>query len=92
MSSLRRIELPRNGKKKLGRKTDYFKGDSFNDSPLEEYRVVMKESDGLATVKKNPVLSYGGDTVFPCYVYDSTGLLLRVEYPKKKRVKPMKWN
>jgi len=78
--------------KKRGRKTDYFTDNSFNDSPLEEYRVVMRESDKLAKAKKNPVLSYEGVTIFPCYVYDSRGLLLRVEYPKKKRIDPMKWN
>ena len=90
MSSLRKITLPRNGKKR-GRQTDYFMDDSFYDSPNEEYKVVTRELDGLAITKRIPVLSHTGNTIFPCYVYDSKGLLLRVVYPKKKRIASAKW-
>ena len=90
MNNLRRITLPGN-RKKRGRQTDYFTDNSFYDAPLEEYKAVMSENEGMSKMKRVPAISYQGMTVFPCYVYNKHGSLLRVIYPKKKRIESARW-
>ena len=59
----------------------YIDGNDFFDDPNAEYK--CKRSASLSVEVK----SYG-ECVYPCYVYDKEGKLLRIEYPKlrgKKR-------
>ena len=65
---------------------EYFlEGDDYYDSPEDEH--------GYKKHKVNePVVSESGDQIYPCYVYDKDGKLLRIEYPKKsKGIKGKQW-
>lgn len=60
----------------------YLDGNDYFDCPDYEYSCKAKTK---INVKLNATNQY----VFPCYVYDRHGKLLRIEYPKLKSGK--KW-
>ena len=60
----------------------YLDGDHYFDSPKDEHSC-GKEIDAKVG------FSSSGQYVYPCYVYDKHGKLLRIEYPNLKV--PRKW-
>jgi len=66
------------GKKKGGRRV-FLSGEEYYGDPLEEHNVHIKSSNRI------PRFGHGEELrVFPCYVYDKHGELIRVEHPKPK--------
>ena len=61
-------------------------GDSFFDSPVEEYNCLERSK----SKEVNLSVDSSADRIYPCYVYDKDGNLLRVDYPKTRKV-PEKW-
>jgi len=60
----------------------YLEGNDYCDSPKDEYICKQKPVEIL--------IASTGQCVYPCYVYDRDGKLLRVEYPRLKE-KGAKW-
>jgi hypothetical protein len=56
-------------------------GESYFDAPEEEYPAPKNRK------VSEPEDSGQGARVFPCYVYDAKGVLLRIEYPKSRELK-----
>ena len=67
----------------IRRKKVYLDGDEYYDSPLDEHYCKHKRNEDVRFTNEN--------YVYPCYVYDKNGKLLRVEYPKSKEIKGLKW-
>ena len=65
------------------RNRDYLDGDEYFDSPLDEHNCRYKKS--------KEVKFTGGTYVYPCYVYDKNGKLIRIEHPKGQEIKGAKW-
>jgi len=61
---------------------EFIDGNSYNDDPNQEYKSSF-------TQEPSHIYEVTGSYVFPCYVYDKRGTLLRIEYPKYKE--PKKW-
>lgn len=64
------------------RKENYLDSNAYYDNPDLEYPFHSKQ--------KNEVVLDQNEYLYPCYVYDKHGKLLRVEYPKVK-TKWKKW-
>jgi len=69
-----------------------FNTDGLEDSPNDESPLHLvypgsKRQTGL----KVPVVTSKGKTIFPCYVYDKDGVLLRIEHRKPSAVPDVGW-
>ena len=65
-------------------KHPYLDGDAYFDIPDQEY--------SCSEFPKSEEINFTGDgTLYPCYVYDKNGKLLRVEHPKGSGSKNLKW-
>ena len=60
----------------------YLDGNDYFDSPKDEHSCGKE-------IKAEVYCGYADQYIFPCYVYDKHGKLLRIEYPKIKDGK--KW-
>ena len=63
-------------------KTPHLDGDDYFDKPEDEHGIGKFKPD-------DPIITETHQHIYPCYVYDKDGKLLRVEYPKVKKWK--KW-
>jgi len=59
-------------------------GKTYFDDPLAEYPAPKD-------TKKVPSDSGDGTRIWPCYVYDASGELIRIEYPKKVDIPWIGW-
>ena len=56
-------------------------GESYFDAPEEEYPAPKNTRLSI------PEDSGKGARVFPCFVYDAKGVLLRIEYPESRKLR-----
>jgi len=69
-----------------------FNTEGLEDSPNEESPLHLDRPGGKSIHSlKIPILHGKGKTLFPCYVYDKDGVLLRVEHKKPSPVPDIGW-